>query len=352
MINLQQIIDLIGPYVGYVQNPWILAGLVLLGFILLAFIMRLIVGKIIVKLTKKTKTKIDDLLIAKTKKPLFWLLIVLGIRVSSEIIFEQAVVFNILESLGIILFVLITAKVANICIGAWGKVFAKKTKTQLDKSLLPLFRKAVNGVFILVGGLWILNTWQINITPYLAGLGVGGLVLGLALQDSLKNIFGGVSLILDKSFVVGDKIKLESGELGEIIDIGLRSTRLKTYDNEVIVIPNSQMANMKIQNYVQPNPRMRVVVNFGVEYDNNVKHVKRVVLDVLKNMKEISDKPYLDVIFTEMGDSALLFQARFWVDTYTTAYIKKLEATEKIYAALGKAKIGIAFPTQTIYLKK
>ncbi len=344
--------DSIRPYAGYIQDRWILAGLVLLGFILLAFITRLIVGKIIVKLTKKTKTKVDDLLIAKTKKPLFWLLIVLGIRVSSEIIFENAVVFNILESLGIILFVLITARVANICIGAWGKAFAKKTKTQVDKSLLPLFRKTVNGVFILVGSLWILNTWQINITPYLAGLGVGGLVLGLALQDSLKNILGGVSLILDKSFVVGDKIKLESGELGEIIDIGLRSTRLKTYDNEVIVVPNSQMANMKIQNYVQPNPRIRVVVNFGVEYSNKVERVKRVVLGVLKNMKKISDKPYLDVIFTEMGDSALLFQARFWVDDYTIAYSKKLEATEKIYAALGKAKIGIAFPTQTIYIKK
>ena len=109
---------------------------------------------------------------------------------------------------------------------------------------------------------------------------------------------------------------------------------------------------MPIQNYVQPNPRVRVVVPFGVEYGTKVEKVKKVVLDMVKKMKDVSNKPYMDVIMTEMSDSSLSFQARFWVDDYRIAYSKKIETTEKIYDALNKAKIGIPFPTRTVYLKK
>ncbi|MBW2963392.1 mechanosensitive ion channel family protein, partial [Candidatus Woesearchaeota archaeon] len=339
-------------YFNYFQNKWLQAGAILVGFVVLAFVLFLIIEKVVLRLTAKTKTKVDDLIFTKIKMPVFWLLIVLGLRISSQIVFDSAIVFRVLESISIIIFVLILAKVINVLIDGWGRVFAKKTKSRLDESLLPLFRKVVNIIFVLVGILWILNIWNINITPYLAGLGIGGLVLGLALQDSLKNIFGGVSLILDQSFAVGDKIQIESGEVGEIVDVGLRSTKIKNYDNQIITIPNGQMANAKIINYVQPNDRIRVVVKFGVEYGTKVEKVKKVVDGVLKKMKDISDDPYMDTVFTEMGDFALLFEARFWVDDYREAYNKKLEATEKIYAALNKAKIGIAFPTQTIHLKK
>ncbi len=351
MINIEPIMNLLGPYLVYFESKWSQAGLALVISVILAFVMLFLINRFIEKLAKKTKNNVDDMIIKRTKKPVFWLLIVLGLRISFDIVFDEVIVFKILESAGIILFVMIIAKILNTLLDFWGEVFAKKTKSKIDESLLPLFRKVVNIVFVLLGILWVLNTWNINITPYLAGLGIGGLVLGLALQDSLKNIFGGVSLILDKTFAVGDKVGLD-GEVGEIMDIGLRSTRIKNYDNQTITIPNGQMANAKIINYVQPNPRIRVVVKFGVEYGTKVEKVKKVILLVLKKLKDVSSKPYMDVVFTEMGDSALLFQARFWVDDYKLAYNKKLEATEKVYAALEKAKIGIAFPTQTIHLKK
>ncbi|MFC1801797.1 amino acid--tRNA ligase-related protein, partial [Nanoarchaeota archaeon] len=228
MINIEPVLEWMGPYVSYFQNPWAQAGVVLVGFVVVAFILFLILEKIILKLTLKTKTNVDDLIISKTKKPVFWLLIVLGLRISAQIVFDQPIVFRILESIVVIIFVLILSKIINILIDGWGHMFAKKTKTQMDESLLPLFKKVVNIVLVVAGILWVLNTWNINITPYLAGLGIGGLVLGLALQDSLKNIFGGVSLILDKTYAVGDKIRIESGDVGEIVDVGLRSTKVKT----------------------------------------------------------------------------------------------------------------------------
>lgn len=158
-------------------------------------------------------------------------------------------------------------------------------------------------------------------------------------------------MILDKNFNIGDAVRLESGELGTIQEIGLRSTKMLSFDREIIFVPNGQLANMKIRNYVKPDKMVRKIVEFGVEYGTDPEKVKKVVLEALKKIKDISDDPYMDVLFESMGDSSLNFKARFWVD-WDDAYSKYIEATQVIYAALNKAKIGIPFPTRTVYLQK
>jgi len=198
----------------------------------------------------------------------------------------------------------------------------------------------------------VLGVWGVDIGPFLAGLGIAGLAISFALQESLGNIFGGISLIMDRVYKVGDRIQLDSGEVGTVVDVGLRSTRLRTFDNELIVIPNSKPANSKVKNYVQPDTSLRVVVNFGVEYGTKLEKVKKVLEPVLKKMKGISKSPAPVVEFIEMGDSSLNCIAKFWVPNYEHAYGKKLEATDLIYNELNKAKIGIPFPTTTVYVKK
>ena len=345
-------VDYLGLVQQYVPNKWAQAAAILIIFVILARVAIFVIDRVALRLAKKTKTKVDDIIIARTRKPVFYLVLFLGVRAALVPIGIDDVITKIVESTGALIFVYILGTIVSITIDAWGITLAKKTKTKLDETILPLLRKTAGIVFVVIAILWVFNIWGINITPYLAGLGISGLVIGLALQDSMKNIFGGISLIMDRNFNIGDKVKLESGELGEIKDIGLRSTKLKTYDNEIIFIPNGQLANMRIQNYVQPNPRIRVVVNFGVEYGTKVEKVKKVVEAALRKIKDASDKPYMNVVFLEMADFALLFQARFWVNDYRIAYGKQREATEKIYAALNKAKIGIPFPTRTVYLKK
>ena len=117
----------------------------------------------------------------------------------------------------------------DIIIQTWGDAFARKTKTHIDEVLLPLFHKTNKVIIVMIAVMWILHLWGVDITPYLAGVGISGLVLGLALQDALKNVFGGIALILDKSFNIGDAIRLESGDTGVVQEIGLRSTKILTY---------------------------------------------------------------------------------------------------------------------------
>ena len=179
-----------------------------------------------------------------------------------------------------------------------------------------------------------------------------GLAIGFAVQDSLSNIFGGISLLLDKAVKVGDFVQLDSGESGEVIDVGLRSTKVKNWDNEVMIIPNGSLANSKFVNWKLPDLRARVVVPFGVEYGSDVKKVKKVVMDVIKKHKVILKDPEPAVRFLEMGDSSLKFSAFVWVDNISDKYGTKMILVEEIYDALNKNKIGIPFPTRTIYMKK
>jgi len=340
------------PFGTYLQNKYIFAIFILVAFVFVAKLSLYIFEKFLQRWAKKTKTEIDDIIFERTKNPIFYLLLALGIKFAILSLEINGVVNQSINSLMAIVFVFIVARVVDVIIDVWGKSFAKKTESTFDDILLPLFHKLVKVIFVIIAILWVLKVWNIDIGPYLAGAGILGIVIGFALQDSLKNIIGGVTLVLDKTFEIGDKVKIESGEVGTIHDIGLRSTKLVTYDNEVIYIPNGYLANSRVQNYTRPSPKVRTHVNFGVEYGSDATKVQKVVLGILENDKEILKDPAAAVQFLEMGDSALNFRAYFWVEKWGMAYGKKLEMTEAIYNALNKAKIGIPFPTRTVHLVK
>jgi small-conductance mechanosensitive channel len=338
--------------IPYLDNKYGQALGILITFAILAKLVLIAFNIYLQRVARKTKTKVDDYIFENTKRPLFYLIILYGAKVAATHLRIFFLFEKLIASLLVGISLIIVSRTVVVLIGAWGEIFAKRTKTKIDEVLLPLFCRAIRVVLVVVGLMWILDIWQINITPYLAGVGISGLVLGLALQDSLKNVFGGITLILDKTFQVDDKIKLESGEVGTIHDIGLRSTKLITYDNEVIYIPNGYLANSRVQNYTRPNPKVRTSVQFGITYGTDPAKVKQVVLAALKKMDGILEDPAPSVVFLEMADYSLNFAAKFWVAEWGAAYGKKLEATEVIYNALNKAKIIIPFPTRTVYMKK
>lgn len=338
---------------GYIlQNNYVFAIIVLVVVILLSKLVLIIYEKVFKRLAKKTKTELDDIIFEQTEKPVFYLVLALGLRIVVTSLDFNGFVTKIIDSIMAIVIVFVVHKVLDIFIKAWGSVFAKKTKTKIDDILLPLIHKISVVIFFIIGFMWVLKIWEFNITPYLAGVGISGLILGMALQDSLKNVFGGVSIILDKTYRIGDKIKIDSGEVGEVYDIGLRSTKIRTYDNEIIIIPNGNLSNSKIQNYTKPTSKVRVNVDVGVEYGTDVDKVKKIIIESISKMKDVLENPTPCVNFVLMGDFSLHFKLFFWVDDWKISYSKKLEATELVYNGLNKAKIGIAFPTQTIHLKK
>jgi len=337
---------------GFLSNPLFAVGAILVVTVVLSWLLLFLFSTVFFKLASRTKTDIDDVAVAKLKSPLFYLLVIQGFRLSALHLEVNGVVFSIIDSLTAAAFVFLLARIVGVFLYGWGKVMSKRTKSRLDDVLLPLFTKISTVVFVIIGLLWVLSIWSVDITPYLAGAGIAGIVLGMAVQDSLKNVLGGISLLLDGTIKVGDKIRLDSGVCGEVLDVSLRSIKVRTYDNEVVTVPNGYLANAAVHNYTQPNLKVRVYVEFGVEYGVKIDKVKKVVLGAISGIDEILLDPEPCVSFVSMGDSALNFKAHFWVPHWKKGYGKKLEATELIYDALNKAKIGIPYPTRTVIMQK
>jgi len=334
------------------KNQYVEAAIIFLLFVVIAKTVAIVLRKYLKKITEKTKTKFDDVLLEKTEPFLTYVIVLIGVRfVLLHIGIMTLLLSRIINSFIAILAVYFAIIIIDMFIDFWGANWAKKTKSGID-AMLPLIHKFSKVVLIIACLMFVLNIWGKDLTGFVAGLGIAGIVLGFALKDSLGNIFGGISIILDKTYKVGDRIKIDSGESGIVYDIGLRSTKIKTWDNDIIVIPNGKMANSKIQNYVQPSIKSRAVIDFGVAYGSDIKKVKDVVIKAIKKVENVLEDPEPSVVFVKMNDFSLDFQAKFWVANISQRYAAKEKATCMIYDALNKAKISIPFPTRTVYLKK
>jgi len=335
----------------YMDNLLISSIAIVLAFAVFAGILLFLFNGYLKTLAGKTETIIDDLIFKYTSKPIFLLILVFGIKLALFNIGWHDRLVNVVDTLLAATFLFVLMRILDVFIEGWGLTFSKRTESKLDDVLLPLFHKASHIVFVIIALMWALNIWGINITPYLAGVGISGIVLGLALQDSLKNVLGGINLLVDKTYQIGDKIKLESGEVGIIHDIGLRSTKLMTFNNEVVYIPNGYLANSRVMNFTQPDTKVRGRVDFSVEYGTDVEKVRKVVLGVVGKIDGVSKKQAPSVQFFEMGDFALKFRVFFWVEHWDKEAAMQLKITEEIYNALNKAKIKIPYPTQVVHVK-
>jgi small-conductance mechanosensitive channel len=313
-----------------------------------------IAQKILLKLTTKTKTNIDDIIMQRTSFDLsaLTLLVSLYLVINKTGFLSASAITNLMYT-GIVfavthmIYVIFdTAAIVGL------KKFARKTKGTLDDSLVSLLHSTLKIVLGVVIFLYILSIWGVEVTPFLAAAGVAGLAVALALQPALSNIFSGASLILDKSIRVGDLVYIEGTTSGTVVGIGLRSTRVLTFDNETYIVPNSKLADSVIQNVTLPEKKTRVVVPFGVAYGSNIENVKKIVIREIKKLPNLVDLDMIKVRFLEMGNSSLNLAVYFYVDSYENRLDSKDHANTRIYNALNKAGIEIPFPQMDVHLKK
>ena len=345
----------VNPANNFFYNQYFDSLAIFAAFLLMSKLVVFISRKIILSLTKKTKTEIDDLIVKRTNKPVSIILLLVGIRLALSPLSITQGVMDILEhiigSLIVIAFTYIVIVVVDIIIENWFVKLAEKTESNLDDEFLPIIENFFRIFAFVIALIAILSIWGVKVGPLLASLGIAGIAVAFALQSTLGNIFGGISIILDKSVRIGDKIKIENNIMGTVLHIGLRSTKVLTFDNELVTIPSGKLAESAILNFLQPNPQVRVTIDFGVEYGSDTGKVRKIVLDTLNKIPAVLKEPHPKVMMTEMADSALKFRALFWVKEFDVKFDTKSLATEEIYNALIKSGIGIPFPTRTVYLK-
>ena len=345
----------LGVYTGITIASYIIAIFILIVFFVLAQITNFLFNKVFKVLTAKTKSNIDDKIMKILNMPIFYSVVIVGVYQSFSyigVLVRYSDDFSrVIKSLVIVIWIYAIAKLVNVVILGIGFKFAEKTKSTLDDELMPLFQKLSNIIVYFIGIMLLLKMWSIDITPLLASAGIMGFVIAFAAQDTLSHLFGGVSIYFDKPFRVGDRIQLESGEIGDVLEIGIRSTRIKTFDETVVILPNSKIANSKIINYNQPASKIKEKIKIGVAYGSDIDKVKKILLDIAENTEGVEKDPAPSVYFTEFLDFALEFVIVTWVDSPREKFAVKTKINEEIYRKFNKEGVQIPYPTQDVYMR-
>jgi MscS family membrane protein len=342
---------------AYIINDYIRAVVIFMSLAVLFRILLFIGRNVIFFFTKKTKTDLDDILIDRLSFPLTVLAILFALAISVNVLVLEKMTAFIIHGLIYSVAILVVARIAylvvNLLVISGLKRVAKKSKIKMDDTLFHMFNSLLNAVLIVFSVLYIMNIWGIEIGPLLAGLGIAGLAVALALQPILSNIFSGAAIIMDGSVKVGDLVYLEGESIkGRIEKIGLRSTRMRSFDNEYFIIPNNKLSDSAIQNVALPNPKVRVVVPFGVAYGSDVKKVKDIVRAEIKKVKDIAKDEEIIIRFLEMADSSLNFKVFFYVNSFENRASAVDQTNTRIYNVLNKAGIEIPFPQMDVNLKR
>jgi small-conductance mechanosensitive channel len=329
----------------------LVAVLILTASCLAALMVKFLFERVFKNLLRKTKTKLDDKIIASAKTSVFWTIFLVGAYYSAISLNLPEKVINIfnnlLISVGLIIWAKAGFRILHIVFTELGKRLDKIGKSD---DAIPFLENLAKVTLFAVTTLVFLSTWGVNITPLLASAGVAGLAVAFAAKDTVANLFGGISVFFDKPYKVGDYVIVDDKYRGEVIQIGMRSTKIKTRDNVLLTAPNSVMVTNVVINETGFDPKLRIRIPLGVSYNEDLDKVERVLVDELKKHPRVLASPTPRVRFRKFGDSAVELEVLGVIRTPPERGRTIHELIKKIHKRLKKEGIQIPYPHREIFL--
>lgn len=340
-----------------VEN-WGISIIIVLGTIVFAKIVSIFNKKIIYRLTRNTENKLDDIIYDSLESPILYAIILLGIWIAfHRLVFSERmveVVSSAYRILVVLNFTWFFARLFNSMIDVyWTNPSDSSSKARKQTAkMMPVIKRGVLVLVWIVGLITALSNVGVNISALLGTLGIGGIAFALAAQDTVKSIFGAFTILTDRPFNIGDIVKIDSYE-GTIIDVGVRSTKMRNYDKRIITFPNYKIIDASIVN-ISAEPMRRVVTKLGLTYDTTPEKMQE-ALEILREIpKRVDNASSKEVIanFTEFADSALVITFIFFIEKKGNNAKVTSDVYMEILKAFNKAGLNFAFPTQTVYIEK
>ena len=248
---------------------------------------------------------------------------------------------------------IVTLALAKIAVGLV-ELYSRKGKGTLPST--SIFTNLARVAVLAIGILVILQSLGISITPILTALGVGGLAVALALQETLANLFAGLHILVSRQVRPGDYVQLDSGEAGYVTDINWRNTTIRALPNNMIIVPNAKLASTIITNFNQPEHELSFLVEVGVSYESDLKQVERVTIDVAKEvLKEVQGgvplfEPFIR--YHTFADFSINFTVILRAKEFVDQYLIKHEFVKRLHERYQTEKIEIPFPIRTVHMKQ
>ncbi len=330
--------------------------------ILVGFTLKKIVSMLFARLIRaaeKSKTILDDILLHAFSKPIEWAVVLAGIFIAllvlplpQEPVDIAAFVYAILTGASVALVIWFSIRLADGLCDLWARK-ASQTETKLDDQLVPIVRRSSKVFLLLIGIVLVLQNMGYSVGSLLAGLGIGGLAVAMASKDTVANLFGSFVIFLDKPFQIGDWIEMGDTE-GTVEEVGLRTTRVRTFANSMVTVPNLLFTSNTINNWSRMKKR-RIKMTIGVTYSTSSEKMDELVKkirEIIENDDKIRNDFYL-VNFDNFGPSSLdIFIYCFTVTTDWADFLQaKQEFLLKIINCVNALGLEFAFPTQTVHVE-
>ena len=338
-------------FVFWTKQLLISAGIIFC-FYLLSKLVRLLMAKVGTRLCALTASDLDDKILQRVSAPVSLLINCFGLYLAIKRLPlpEKAgvVASGLLFVVNVVIITNIAYRVLDEMLVRYGNRVAG---AELSRQVMPLVEKLCT-IFLITTALIItLKHFNYDIMTLLTALGVGSLAIGLAAKDTLANMVSGFTLMVDRPFRIGDRIQLGT-QIGDVIDIGLRHTKIKGLDNTFLIIPNSELCNTTLINMAFPDVKVKGRINIGVGYDSDVDKAKALLVQAAHSVPTVEDEPAPEAFFMSFGDSALNLSLFFWVPDYAQLAV----ATDQINSAIARSfkdnSINIPYPTRTVLYEK
>lgn len=331
-----------------------------------------IIKKIIKPFVQKTKTELDDLLLNISGTAIYRLAFLGGIYLALTLFekgikneskylkkpliqyypFLEDLIFFAEIGLFIVLVIIllnILFKVADIFIDWYAFKINAKEDRNLSGSLFPLLKKVSKILLFILAFAIVLSKLKIDISAFVVSLGVGSLAIALAAQESISNMISGFIIMIDRPFRIGDRIRYADNQVGDVVEIGIRSTKIQDFDNNIVVIPNNEIVKSRLVNITYPTTLTRVVVDVGVAYGSDLEKVKATLLKATEGDKDLSSQKNPAVYFLNFGAYSLDFRLVAFTDHYSNAWDMQCRLREKVYELFKEEGIEIPFPQTVIH---
>ncbi len=348
----QQVLAFLGIFK---DQPLVQASIIAVSAFLAAYVLTAILKLIGLKIARRTQFTVDNEIVSIVRPPVFYSILMVGLTIAlSTTPFSdtfKSIVVSLLKTANIIIWMIFLIRLSKIILRASAR--NQNNIKLVHPQSLPLFE---NLAIIIVAGLAIylgFQTWGINMTAWLASAGVVGIAVGFASKDTLSNFIAGIFILADAPYKIGDYVVLDTGERGEITEIGIRSTRMLTRDDVELTIPNSIMGNTKIVNQSGgPYAKFRIRIPVGAAYGADVEQVKAILLEVATQNENVCAEPEARVRFRQFGPSSLDFELLCWVEHPSQRGGVTDQLLSAIYNEFKKAHLEIPFSKQDVYIKE
>jgi len=355
-MDTKNLLDSLHPIIGFLgDHPYIKALVILIVAFSIANLVSFLITRLIGVLVKRTGNKLDDAIMSILRLPLYWTFIFIGALLALQILKLPASPAFFLHGVILTCLVLIWSFFLESFFRIIIRALSRRAKTHsiIRPQTLPLFNNIALVLVLLAAIYLVFQTWDIDMTAWLASAGIVGIAVGFAAKDTLANLFAGVFILADSPYKIGDYVVLESGERGKVTHIGIRSTRLLTRDDVEVTIPNSIMGNTRVVNESGgPYEKFRIRIPVGVSYESDIDKVREILMQVAQNEPKVCHDPAPRVRFRRFGASSLDFELLCWVENPEQRGMALDILNTAIFKSFKRFGIEIPYSKHDIYIKQ